>query len=288
MSFPVPKGLEQSCRSSLERTEWLRKLPETIRRCEARWRMHAGEPFRDASCAWVAPVHLEDGASAVLKIGMPHMEAEQEIAGLRFWDGDGMVRLLNADEDVSAMLLERCDPGTPLRALVPTEQDVVIASLLRRLWRVPPRNFRFRPLAEMTAFWSERTLAQEAQWADAGLVREGLRLFAELPRTASEEALLATDLHAGNVLKARREPWLAIDPKPFFGDTAYDATQHFFNCLERLSEDPVGWTQRMAELLAVDWERVRLWMFARLAAEPRENWREDWILDLTRAIAPRL
>jgi len=41
--------------------------------------------------------------------------------------------------------------------------------------------------------------------------------------------LLATDLHAGNVLRAQREPWLVIDPKPFLGDPAYDATQHLFN-----------------------------------------------------------
>ena len=25
-------------------------------------------------------------------------------------------------------------------------------------------------------------------------------------------------------------PWLVIDPKPFVGDPAYDATQHLFNC----------------------------------------------------------
>ena len=41
--------------------------------------------------------------------------------------------------------------------------------------------------------------------------------------------LLHTDLHAGNVLAAEREPWLAIDPKPYVGDPAYDVTQHIFN-----------------------------------------------------------
>ena len=53
----------------------------------------------------------------------------------------------------------------------------------------------------MTAYWRER-LAEGARWADAGLAREGLRLFEELPRTANEHVLLATDLHAGNVLRA--------------------------------------------------------------------------------------
>jgi streptomycin 6-kinase len=47
-------------------------------------------------------------------------------------------------------------------------------------------------------------------------------------------------LVAGNVLRAAREPWLVIDPKPFIGDPAYDATQHLLNCVERLRADPLG------------------------------------------------
>jgi len=71
----------------------------------------------DVSCAWVAPVALATGASAVLKLGMPHMEGEHEIEGLRFWNSDPTVRLLDADDDVGAMLLERCEPGTGLSRL---------------------------------------------------------------------------------------------------------------------------------------------------------------------------
>jgi streptomycin 6-kinase len=40
----------------------------------------------------------------------------------------------------------------------------------------------------------------------------------ELSRPALDDVLLATDLHAGNVLRAQRQPWLVIDPKPFVGD----------------------------------------------------------------------
>jgi streptomycin 6-kinase len=31
------------------------------------------------------------------------------------------------------------------------------------------------------------------------------------------------DFHLGNILAARREPWLVIDPKPLVGDPAFDA-----------------------------------------------------------------
>ena len=223
---------------------------------------------------------------AVLKFGMPHMEGEHELQGLRFWNGNATVRLLDADEELGAMLVERCEPGTPLRSLPEPEQDLVIAGLLRRLWRVPSAPHPFRPLSALMNHWSKETLADVERWPDTGLVREGLRLFQELPRTACTEALLATDLHAGNVLRSEREKWLVIDPKPFVGDPAYDATQHLFNCVARLRSDPHGTICRIADLLRVDSERVRLWTFARAASEPRDDWSACEAIALARAIAP--
>ena len=117
------------------------------------------------------------------------------------------------------------------------------------------------------------------------LVREGLRLFEELPQSAPSHPLLATDLHAGNVLRAGREPWLVIDPKPFVGDPAYDATQHLLICGARLRSDPENTIRRFADLLDVDRERVQLWTFARAAAEPRDDWENDWLVGVARAIA---
>jgi streptomycin 6-kinase len=240
----------------------------------------------DGSAAWVAPATLATGTPAVLKVSIPHLENEHEIEGLRFWNGDPMVRLLEADDELAAMLLERCEPGTALRSESETEQDRVIARLLRRAWRAPAGPHPFRPLADLTAHWSVETLAAAEQWPDAELVREGLQLFRELPQSASQDVLLVTDLHAGNVLRARRMPWLGIDPKPFVGEPAYDATQHLLNCKARLRSDPERTIRRFADLLGVDVERVRLWTFARAAAGPRHDWTNDSDLELARRIAP--
>jgi streptomycin 6-kinase len=129
----------------------------------------------------------------------------------------------------------------------------------------------------MTALWADETVAAASSWPDPGLIQAGLRLLEELSRPSSDEVLLATDLHAGNVLQAQRRPWLVIDPKPFVGDRAYDATQHLLNCSERLLTAPDATIRRFADLLEVDDERVRLWMFARAAAEPRNIWDDDSI-----------
>lgn len=282
--FPLPARLAEKCSQDPDKAQWLARLPALVAELVERWGLHLSAPYeQEVSCAWVAPATLRDGAPAALKVGLPHMEAREEIEGLRFWDGEPTARLLEADKECNALLLERCEPGTPLRALPEPEQDVILAGLLGRLWRIPPEPHPFRPLAEMTAYWSEESLAGADTWPDTGLARAGLELFWELPLSAPDHALLATDLHAGNVLCAQRQPWLVIDPKPFVGDPAFDLTQHLLNCKGRLAADPAGFIRRLAELCGVEEERVRLWTFARLAAE-HDSWHGTHAL--TRALAP--
>ncbi len=151
----------------------------------------------------------------------------------------------------------------------------VIAGLLKRFWRALPDDHEFRPLSTMINFWTDETRAQESLWYDRQLVTDGLRAFDFLARSSNSNVLLATDLHAGNILSAKREPWLVIDPKPFAGDPAFDATQHLLNCRSRLRKDAFDTIRRMADLLEVDFTRVQLWTFARLAAEPRDEWDDE-------------
>ena len=42
--------------------------------------------------------------------------------------------------------------------------------------------------------------------SDPGLVRAGIESLRAMPKTADRSVLLSTDLHAGNVLSAKREP----------------------------------------------------------------------------------
>ena len=206
---------------------------------------------------------------------MPHMEADHEIAALRFLDGDPTVRILEWDEWSNAMLLERCEPGTSLREMFQPDQDVVIANLLKRFWRTVDEPHRFRPLSDMTTHWIRESLKTQSTWHDSVLVNEGLFLLENLSAGNVSNVLLATDLHAGNVLSAEREPWLVVDPKPFVGDRSFDVTQHLLNCRDRLRLEPESLMQRMADMCEVDYDRVRLWLFARLAAEPRTDWDDD-------------
>ncbi|WP_395091851.1 aminoglycoside phosphotransferase family protein [Armatimonas sp.] len=275
MNLTIPTQLRATCAHNPEWNVWLENLPGVVSDLAQRWELTLSEPFGgpNVSCSWVAPATRADGLAAMFKIGLPAMESRDELAGLRFWAGDGAVRVLEGDDTTQAFLMERCEPGTLLRTLPEPEQDVVLAAMLKRLWRRPTEPHPFRPLSEMLTFWGDETRADEARWPDAGLVRVGLGLFEELSRPSPRDVLLATDLHASNILAAQREPWLVIDPKPFVGDRTYDATQHLLhNCTERLCSNPDTTIHRLADLADLDPARLRLWLFARAAADPRDDW----------------
>jgi streptomycin 6-kinase len=273
------------------RRAWLADLPRVVDRLAHRWALDVGAPFQPGGAtSWVAPARDRAGRALVLKVGWRHDEAEHEADGLRAWDGAGTVRLAGsaACETTIALLLEACEPGTPLSTRPAPEQDRVVAALLRRLWSAPAPG-PFRPLASMCASWADAvearlaTAARPGPLRDPALARAALALFRELPGDADRSVLLCTDLHAGNVLAAEREPWLVIDPKPYVGDPTYDALQHMLNHPDRLRADPVAFARRMAGLLDLDPERLRRWLFARCVLESLDR---PELGRVARALAP--
>jgi streptomycin 6-kinase len=290
----LPRTLVAAAREE-GRADWLDRLPAIVGDYADRWSLSVEAPFQPGGqTAWVAPARGARGEESVLKVMWRHPEAEHEPDGLRLWAGGGTVTLhaaAEAGDDTIVMLIERCRPGSALAEEPEGVQDEVIAGLLSRLWVEPPVGHGFRPLAEMCEWWARGFEATfDAKRAagrlplDPGLAAEGIGLFRSLPTTAPRNVLLCTDLHAGNVLRAEREPWLMIDPKPFVGDPTYDVLQHLLNCSARLSSDPDGAVSGLADLLELDRQRLRLWLFARCVQES-----PDWpnLADVARRLAPR-
>jgi streptomycin 6-kinase len=285
--FVIPDDLARAAAHE-GRGGWLAELPALIARIAADWQIEVGDPFLPGGAtAWVAPARDHAGEDFVLKVCWRHPEADHEADGLRTWAGAGAIRLYRAAElaEATVLLLERCRPGTQLRASPPDEHDLVIAGLLRRLWmKKPPSGHRLRPLSDMCDYWAsryEQRSPAERGCLAAPLAKEGIRLLRELPRSAGDAALLHTDLHAGNVLAAEREPWLAIDPKPYVGDPAYDVTQHIFNGVFIENADALALAARMAGLLDLDLDRVLRWLFAR-AVDASPYW--DGMADLAETL----
>ena len=291
-AMPLPRRLREARSQSDDPgfVAWVNALPRVVAAVATRWQLDLGAPFEPGGrCSWVAPADDPSGRDLVVKLGWPHDEAGHEPDALRLWDGFGAVRLHAAEMigSTCALLLERCRPGTSLETVDDVQQDVVIAGLLHQLWVSPPAGHPFRPLAAMCRGWAaefeQRLTTPAAAGLDTGLLRAAVAVLRELPGTTTDSVVLCTDLHAGNVLAADRAPWLAIDPKPYIGDPAYDPVQHLLNHDQRLTVDAAGVTGRLAGLLDIDVARLRLWLFARCAQEALD---QPELIDIAAELAP--
>jgi streptomycin 6-kinase len=128
--------------------EWLDRLPRLAAECADQWQLQLGRPFDSGNVSLVLAVERADGRPAVLKINFPDEESEHEADALDFWGGVAAVRLLAHDRRRRALLIERCLPGTMLWLVADVDEANRFAcAVLRRLWRPPPPENVFRPLA---------------------------------------------------------------------------------------------------------------------------------------------
>ena len=249
-------------------SEWLDRLPKLVAECAEQWDLELGPPLPGGYASYVAPA-----GDAVLKVGFPHEESEHEALALRVWAGDGAVRLLREDHERHALLLERCQPGTPLLEESDDVAGDVVASLLPRLWKLPPAELR--RLADVAARWVEEL---PVRWSSYGtqhesrIVDAAIDALKELGPTQGELVIASEDLHAGNVLRATREPWLAIDPKPISGEREFGVVAMIRDRKEEVLAGPRPAARlrrrldRLSSDLALDRERVRGWTVAHTVA----------------------
>ncbi|MGS2618041.1 aminoglycoside phosphotransferase family protein [Micromonospora sp. LZ34] len=288
MQVEIPSGLDW-VRGSPAGRAWLAALPERLAACVERWSLRVGPPFAYAFASLALPAELPDGTPAVLKLQYPEPDSEHEATALDRWAGGGAVRLLRHDPARRALLVERCEPGTPLHAAPPEEALGVLVELLPRLWR--PAGAPFTPLAEEAAGWAERL---PVKWDRAGrpyerrLLDAALGVLVELVPSQGEPVLVNQDLHAGNVLRAAREPWLVIDPKPLAGEREFGVASLVRGA--ELGHSPAAVRYRLDRLtaeLGLDRERARGWTIGQTLAWsigedqvfPRQVEVVRWLLD---------
>ncbi len=271
---------------------WLKTLPGLVAELEQRWGVSTRAPFRTGTSAWVAPGTTEAGQDVVLKIVWPHREAAGEPAGLWFWAGSGAVRLIESFPAKFALLLERCRPGGTLaEANLPAEEALSLAAqLLARLWSPAPTvdiglETVETVMRDQAAEGRER-LDEYRPAYDPALVAAGIDLLESLPLSATRSVVVHGDFNPGNILRAQREPWLAIDAKPMLGDPGVDVEPLVAQVDPPFEKsDPVTVLRQRYSLVAdiVDEpaERLITWAFARTVlsalwcAEHGENGEED-------------
>lgn len=252
-----------------EGKKWLAELSLIIEEISAKWSLKIDRHFPNLSYNYVAICADETGEKFVLKIGVPEEDSpiSNENKALEAFDGKGAVKVLKFDAKLCAMLLERATPGKILSEICGEDykRAVEIAILvMKELPRNPPNKNEFINLET----WIDGLNRAVKINFETEKVRKAQNYFSELIEPFEKKILLHGDIHYDNILSARREPFLLIDPKGLVGEMGYEIAV-FLNDLAggtlHLPDQKIllqSAVKSFSEAFKISQEDLRKWTFA--------------------------
>ena len=206
---------------------WLEALPSLVKELERAWSVRVGQPFGDATEAYVAEAVMEGGTRAVLKLLVPRDDdaARQEAAVLTRCAGEGCVELLRSDIAQGALLLERLGPSLHDLGIAVERRHEIMCDTARSVWR-PAGDLdlttgaeKARMLAEwITEWWDQLGRPCTRRAVDHALA------CAERRRVAFDRdraVLVHGDVHEWNTLSAG-SGFKLVDPDGLLAEPEYD------------------------------------------------------------------
>lgn len=249
--------------------EWLANLPSLQNQLAQKWSLTKLEQEPDLSYNYLAYAEDHQGMPVVLKVGVPNPELMSEIQALKTYNGGAAVKLIDADPDLGALLLERLLPGKDLRSSDDQDATRIAASLMKRIWTPLPINSDFPTAAD----WCRGFERYPAIYPSGGPIPENLvdtasSLAVYLLSGSEDQFLLHGDLHHMNILYGDRG-WTAIDPKGVIGEPGFEVGALLLNPFPELIQWPhITQIQRerieiLGDVLGLDKRRLTNWSFVR-------------------------
>lgn len=213
--------------------------------------------------SWLLPVRRGD-APAILKLMKLSSDERDAAALLRYYDGNGAVRLYEEHDNV--LLLERASGPRSLMTMATTGNDAEAAELLAQTvgkLHAPRAGATPEGLTPLRDWFS--SLYDHAD--DISILGRCAAMARRLMASERDVVPLHGDLHHDNVLDGGARGWLAIDPKALHGERAYEVANllgnpwpygHIVHHPERMQKLAALYADR----LGLDPQRVLAFAFA--------------------------
>ncbi len=243
--------------------QWLKQLPALIDTCAKKWGLTGIQPFPELTYNYV--LFAKQGiADVVLKLRIDIPLFEQEVAYLRYYQGPECVALLDYDNTLGAMLLERIMPGTPLMEFVRQGKDhqatIIGMHLLQKIQK-SSEDLSFPDLETLLPRFERNFPELDRYVYNAAFLRDALL------SSTKKKVLLHGDFHHGNILADKHGVWCVIDPEGLIGDRLYDVAVFIRNPLTfvNIAADPESYIKERislcASLLGEEYQRVYDWVY---------------------------
>lgn len=214
--------------------EWLPGLPAIAAQCRNQWALPEGVPCQTMSMNYIEFTTTSAGVPVALKIGVPHGDLFTEMEALKLYNGSGIARLIEADRELGALLIQRFLPGTMLYELGDNREETKIAaSVMRRLPVPVPEIHSLPQFSDWTedAFRLARTELDLEERMPRDLIARAEAALEEIERVSSDRVVLHGDLHHENILFDAQAGWMAIDPKGVIGPRCLEVGRFLQNQL---------------------------------------------------------
>jgi streptomycin 6-kinase len=252
--------------------KWLKDLPKIIKDYEEKWALKVFPPFH-LTYNYVAPAQDLNGKHVVLKISFPdNHEFITELEALKFYGGNGSIKILCEDIESSVMLLEKAEPGLRLREITDERKQISNASNVLKEIHKPILSdypYNFPTIAEWAKVFErhKKTFSKKSDPVPSWMFEKAEEIFEHYLNEDREMVLLHGDLHSDNILSSERG-WLSIDPKGIIGEREFELGAYLRNPYydfpkgsnyKNLETDRI---LQFSEELGFDKERIRNWAFA--------------------------
>ncbi len=227
---------------------------------------------RDGSAIHVAAAILypvtRNGLSLMLKIPFPGKCEHNSFLTLSHYSGGKAVEVLECTRD--ALLMARAMPGATLRHFRQHHGDTaathIACDVLNALHGCPhDPGMDVLPTIESLGPTFAKARHLQSDLLPETMLSSADRQFRELQDTARSSIVLHGDLHHENILLDDKTGWLAIDPKGFRGDPAYDCAALLKNPLDSPEiadlKCLLSRTQIMSDILGYPQSRILKWAF---------------------------
>jgi streptomycin 6-kinase len=250
-----------------EGKDWLLILPNLLNKASLKWKSNDITLYANLKYNYVCSAYSQNySCKVVLKIGCFPNQVEGEANSLKFYDGLACVKLLDFDRNLNSLLMEAIEPGYSLKKLFPSEEDMAIEHTVQII-----RNLHKKPLNNISTFPTIEKILEELINADYIIIPrkyidKAKLLTSRLLSTQLNSVLLHGDLHHENILH-KKDSWVAIDPKGFVGENAFEVGAYIRNPIPELLEHHDhraiinNRLSKFSNLLGINKERLKEWSF---------------------------
>jgi streptomycin 6-kinase len=246
-----------------EGKQWLDSLPDITAKIASQHNLSALTPVNNMTFNYVASGYQND-KPIILKIGMNGKALTKEASCLKAFSKHAVAEVIA--DDTNMIIMQRAVPGSTLKEYFP-DNDIdatkILCTSIKELHKASiPESHNFYHLSELF-----KTLDQKLDIPDE-ILTKAKHLRDDLLKSTTKEVLLHGDLHHDNILQ-NGDNWLAVDPKGYIGDPAFEPAAYLCNPIPELLQEnrPREIIENRINIcsteLGIDSRRIADWVYAK-------------------------